>query len=436
MYSRLLKPSNVAQVSWAIVIRVLCWFMLLQGQAVVNAQDNLEQRENHKRWQEDLNVALEVLSREYAYQEVLSLDWNRIGRSYQKQLVTVKTKREFFELIEQLAEEAHDHHLHLNQNNRDSYRLVPSGLPMWIEFRDGQYVIENVNAFSQQPIAAFRDAAIQSINGVAMEKAVQNRLKPFVDQQSATAKSWAARTLVAGRHRQDSIQLDVQTSAGDSQSFMLKLGDSKSSSSLLTYEKIGDCIAYIRIENSLGQSDLIREFDRVIDKLGEDQSLILDLRNTPSGGNSHVARGLMGRFVFSVQPYQRHEYAEQPFEIPRIWVEHVAPRGKFFDGKIVVLVDRWTGSMGEGIAIGLDGMKRATVIGTRMAGLKGATQRFDLPHSKIGIYVPTQRLFHVGGKPRENYQPTIDVGTSKNVDSAHDDPLVAAALKILHSEPD
>jgi carboxyl-terminal processing protease len=42
----------------------------------------------------------------------------------------------------------------------------------------------------------------------------------------------------------------------------------------------------------------------------------------------------------------------------------------------VVLVGRWTASMGEGMAIGLDAMKRATIVGTRMAGLNGAV--FDL----------------------------------------------------------
>ena len=36
---------------------------------------------------------------------------------------------------------------------------------------------------------------------------------------------------------------------------------------------------------------------------------------------------------------------------------------------VVVLVDHWTGSMGEGIAIGMDGLKRATIVGTEMAGL-------------------------------------------------------------------
>ena len=63
--------------------------------------------------------------------------------------------------------------------------------------------------------------------------------------------------------------------------------------------------------------------------------------------------------------------------------------------------------MGEGIAIGFDGMKRGTVIGTEMAKLLGAISGFRMSETKIGFQIPTERLYHVNGTPREKYQPTI-----------------------------
>ncbi|HSH64571.1 MAG TPA: peptidase, partial [Bacteroidia bacterium] len=61
----------------------------------------------------------------------------------------------------------------------------------------------------------------------------------------------------------------------------------------------------------------------------------------------------------------------------------------------------------EGIAIGFDGMKNATVVGTTMAGLLGAINGFKLTESKIGFQIPTERLYHINGVPREDYRPKI-----------------------------
>jgi carboxyl-terminal processing protease len=63
--------------------------------------------------------------------------------------------------------------------------------------------------------------------------------------------------------------------------------------------------------------------------------------------------------------------------------------------------------MGEGIAIGFDGMKRAKIIGTKMAGLLGAISNFQMTETKIGYQFPTERLYQTNGKPREDYLPKI-----------------------------
>ena len=94
----------------------------------------------------------------------------------------------------------------------------------------------------------------------------------------------------------------------------------------------------------------------------------------------------MGRFISEAQPYQRHDLPTEMREygIRQFWAEYVGPRGPFsYDAPLVVLVGRWTGSMGEGLAIGLDGMDRATVIGMPMARLRGALYEHILPHTGI-----------------------------------------------------
>ena len=150
-----------------------------------------------------------------------------------------------------------------------------------------------------------------------------------------------------------------------------------------------------------------KEFDKVIDEFIQYKNLIIDLTETPSGGNTTVARSIMGRFINKTMPYQQHEFDEKEFDTKRKWVEYVTPRKTQYKGKVFVIVGRWTGSMGEGIAIGFDGLKRAKVIGTKMAGLLGAINGFRMSETNIGFQIPTERLYHINGTPREKYKPTI-----------------------------
>ena len=117
----------------------------------------------------------------------------------------------------------------------------------------------------------------------------------------------------------------------------------------------------------------------------------------------------------------------------RSWVEIVSPRGDFrYAAPVVVLVDHWTGSMGEGIAIGMDGLKRATVVGTEMAGLLGATTGITLPNSKIGVNFPVEKLFHVNGTPREDFVPPVYVDLLKPEDQNAQDAVLETGLRTLH----
>lgn len=69
------------------------------------------------------------------------------------------------------------------------------------------------------------------------------------------------------------------------------------------------------------------------------------------------------------------------------------------------MVGRWTGSMGEGLAIGFDGMGRADIIGSEMERLAGAINGFSLKNQKFGYRISVEKLYHINGTPRERYVP-------------------------------
>jgi carboxyl-terminal processing protease len=98
-------------------------------------------------------------------------------------------------------------------------------------------------------------------------------------------------------------------------------------------------------------------------------AIVLDLTDTASGGNTSVARAIMGWFVDKPTSYQMHTCPPRSARPGSPPVDRAGPAapGKHHDGPVTVRVGRWTGSMGEGLAIGFDAIG-ARVEGGPMAG--------------------------------------------------------------------
>jgi carboxyl-terminal processing protease len=174
---------------------------------------------------------------------------------------------------------------------------------------------------------------------------------------------------------------------------------------ILFTESEGDFL--ISFNDSLGFDATISAFDSAMARAKPGQRIVIDLTDTPSGGNTTIARAILGWFVQRPTFYQIHRLPaeERRSGIARQWVEQVLPRiGKYHNGPVTVRVGRWTGSMGEGLAIGFDAIG-ARVEGSRMAGLLGAIYDHKLDKSGQVIKFPTERLSHVNGTPREKFVP-------------------------------
>ena len=163
----------------------------------------------------------------------------------------------------------------------------------------------------------------------------------------------------------------------------------------------------VRFNDSLGEDKTIAAFDAAMAKARPGGRVVIDLTDTPSGGDTTVARAVLGWFVDRPRGYQVHNLPSELREtgIARQWIEQVLPRpGKHHIGPVAVRVGRWTGSMGEGIAIGFDAIG-APVTGSPMAGLRGAVYDERLEHSGLVLKIPAERLYSVSGTPREAFVP-------------------------------
>lgn len=370
---------------------------------------NSQQKEVDKqKIREDLHKMLNDLSQNYIYLQEKNVGLECIREYYEKKIDLLKTKNEAILFFEYLLDEFYDNHLTLNTNIKSSYRLFA---PIYASYQNGKLIISNVwqtqiENFDQKIIAA----EIKKINGIKIGQAINNFPTYCNDKDAKKVKEWIGNKLLAGRYDQPRV-LTLKLVNGKVIELDLDKIKLKNNKKLLTTKTVNG-IGYIRIENSLGINNLITEFDKSLNKLMNAKGLIIDLRNTVDGGNTYVARGIMGRFIKGAKAYQKHatteKYGNNP-AIEREWIEYVSPRLEQYKNPVVILVGRWTGSMGEGLAIGFDGLERAKIVGSKMARLAGEINGFSFKHQNYGYRIPTTKLFHINGTPREKYVPSYYV---------------------------
>jgi carboxyl-terminal processing protease len=196
---------------------------------------------------------------------------------------------------------------------------------------------------------------------------------------------------------------------------------------LLEVERRGGT-GVIRINNSLGNQQLIDAFAKALASLADTDTLLIDLRNTPSGGNTSVARGIMGHFVDHDRPYQMHiiPYETRVLGPTRKFMEYVAPFGTRYAGKLYVAGGHWTGSMGEGMMIGFDAIG-ATTVGSDLAHLLGALSNETIEGSAAKVDIGTEQLFTVTGLPRDAYRPQIYLSQAERTPEG--DPVLGAMAR-------
>jgi C-terminal processing protease CtpA/Prc len=389
---------------------------------------------NPQQYKEDFNYFCSNIESDYAYWNKVQTDWGKVKTYYDPYFDTVSSRNSFVMLLEKVFYELYDHHASLNTNTLQSQRLVPSGADIWAGYINGRpIIIELRKGFGAEKAGMKAGMEIIAMNGVAVAEAIKAFLPKSLKKDDIEARNYALRELLAGNHAQKrKIRTRYKNKEEDfypdADNDLLERYPFKS---YIESKVLAGNIAYIRINNSLGNNDLISLFDSVLSTMNTTRALILDLRETPSGGNTTVVRSIMGRFISKEGFYQKHELPaeEKQFGVKRSWVEIVSPRTPVYTKPLVVLCNHWTGSVGEGLTIGFDGLKRAAIIGTKMTGLKGANYSYTLLNSRIGFSFPVESLFHVNGTPRENFTPTILVDVTKR--KADEDLILEEALRYL-----
>lgn len=297
-----------------------------------------------------------------------------------------------------------DHHALTGSSFKDDWAIVPTYADLWIVRRRDAWTIDAVKPGSPAARAGIKAGErLAAVDGVPIAAAVAGFWARLGLEPVGERASYAARVLAAGR-RDRARHLTIATAGGRERAVTLAslYADQPDRPPISVAPGEGGA-TIIRFNNALGDQATIAAFDAAMAKIPPHAPVTIDLTDTPSGGNTSVARAIMGWFVTRPMSYQMHNLPSEEREtgIARQWIELVLPRaGKYHPGPVNIRAGRWTGSLGEGLAIGFLALGKPAC-GGAMAGLKGAVYDFDLTRSRLRVKFPAERLYTVGGVPRE-----------------------------------
>lgn len=370
---------------------------------------------------QDFDELWGALRDRYCFFDEKRTDWNKVREYYRPRALAVESGDAFEAVVGQVLGELYDAHTHLND--------PPDGTRRWPLYDlMAERAGPAVRVAAVQPGSAAADAGIRigdfvtAVGGTPIDVLVRDIAPKCLSRPDPAADAWALNVAVAGR-RAEGRQMTVQSPRDAPRQLMLPL---KQRPSVPSVESRGldDGIGYIAI-HTFADTAVVAAFEKSLAELRECRGLLLDVRGN-GGGDTAVARPLMGRFIDRPRDYammRRREAAR----LGEPWMESVQPRGPFtYTRPVVVLVDHWSGSMAEGFAMGMRGMGRASIVGTAMMGLGAAVFSIRLDRTGVQAQYSGEPVYDGRGNPRWLMQP--DVAVPEGAD------ILAAGIKALKAQ--
>lgn len=370
----------------------------------------------------------------YAYSDKMDFDVEAALEATKIGVIDTKSASEFRDVVARFGHIFADPHIIIGPLEDHDFNVPPTSADIRVIYSGETYVISDVRAGSAADLSGIRPGfALVEVNGQAVSSEVDMFFEGLVSNPTPRQKSHVATLLSNGKRtgeRTFSFADAGEFTLANAREYARSLQGKPPVS--ISYN---DDIAIIRFHNSLGNNDTIKALDAAMIETASAPALILDLRETPSGGNTEVGRSIIGHFITEARPYQTHQVPslEREFTVPRQFTEYVLPRLPYRDpATVVALGSYWTGSMGEGVIIGLDGAANMHIIASDMADLLGGLSNYSLPKSGLRLDLPSEVLLHIDGTPREEFQADLALISAER-DATGDDPALDAALEHLRT---
>ncbi len=322
----------------------------------------------------------------------------------------------FFEYI---LDEFYDSHLHLKRANNFSYRLYS---PIFVSTTGDK--TEILSTWKDQIDSGLNinitNGEVLTFNGINFNELIDKFPTHCHNKNNNEIRTWISNKILSGRYNEPRI-ITYKTKAGKIETLDIDKIKIIKDSTMLSY-KIVDNIGIIRLNNSLGETKTKKEFKEAIKNLKETNGIILDLRNTVDGGNTGIAYPIAGHFTNKKMVFQKYKNNQKEF------VDYIKPKSPQYEKPLIVLVGRWTGSVGEGLASGFDGTGIGKIVGTEMLKLAGATKSFNFSNFNYGYQYPYIDVLHITGYPREKFVPTFKV----ECNDQNEDEFIKEGIRIIN----
>ena len=331
-------------------------------------------------------------------------DWNRVRAFYRPMAIAAPDEAAFTEVVEYVLAELYDAHTHLSSPPDGARRWPPYDLLVERAGEAARVVaVKDASAAAHAGLAIGDD--ILAVGGRPVGRVAVELAPKCLSRPDPAAEAYALNTAVAGR-RAEPRTLTVRSAGQAPREVLLPLNSATQRPNFESRRLEGG-FGYIAIR-SFGEAETVAAFDKALAELRDAPGLIIDVRDN-GGGDTAVARPIMGRFVTATRPYAIMRRRQgQGLSAP--WTEPVDPTGPFtYDRPVVVLTNGWSGSMAEGFPMGMRGIGRARVVGTRMMGLGAAVLAIRLDRTGIAAQYSGEPVYDVHGQPRWLMRPDVEV---------------------------
>ena len=372
----------------------------------------------------DFDAMWRAIDQGYAYLEADGAKGKRTRDLWRVRAVRARSFGRFVAALEGALDTLHDEHVSLSPPTPQAERRSPGRTDFWARWVDGAARIEAVRTFSDADVAGIVPgqvvARIDGLDaGVAVRRLVGISAPP-------AERDWALRRLLAGP-AEGSLRLEVRDAHGP---HSVQVDHARAHSvheAPILARRIGDerDLGYLRVKGAAGDAHFVERFDAALAALGAPRALIVDLRETTGPASRADVGAILARFAPAGVPWQVRTPRGGAAQID------VVPRGPApRPVPLVVLVDRWTAGEAESLAAGLRVAAGARLVGTPMAGLRGELREVRLPHSRVAVRFPGEKVSLPDGTPREALVPGIAVDLAAP-DGGPGDPILYQALKLL-----
>jgi carboxyl-terminal processing protease len=359
----------------------------------------------------DFDELWRTLSERYCFFGEKQTDWRAVRRLYRPQAQAATSYAEFASVMAKVLNELYDAHTSLN----DSPAEGPRGpyFDVWVEpNRDGTALITSVRDGSAAADAGVvRNDTILAVDDVPVDTIAAEFMPKCLVRPDAAAMAFALNSAVSGRIAQPRT-LSLRTASGDTRKVLIPV---KTRKELPNVESriLGGAIGYIVIR-SFADDAVVAAVDDALLAMRDTQGLIIDVRQN-GGGDTAVARPIMGRFISEPKPYARMR-RRQGSGLTAPWTEMVEPRGPFtYRAPVAVLTSRWSASMAEGFPMGMRGIGRGTIVGTPMMRLGAAVFPLRLDRTGLQLQYSAEPVYDVQDRPRWHLHPDILVENGEDV---------------------